>query len=102
MPRLALAALLLLSTACASERARLLATKSGTAESGAAVYKAHCMGCHGEDLKTGKVGVDVRAEFNPPEHGIHAVLNGERGMPAFADKLSDEEIANLTAYIRGG
>jgi cytochrome c oxidase cbb3-type subunit 2 len=83
---------------------------------GASVYRSHCSGCHGPagegipgafpPLK----GNSVVNERDPAAH-IRAVLFGLQGitvngirytgaMPAWADQLSDEEVAAVINYER--
>lgn len=38
----------------------------------------------------------------PADQVINTVLNGRGGMPAFRDELSDEQLAGVIGYIRGG
>jgi len=60
--------------------------------------QGQCISCHGGDLSGG---------FGPSLHGLSAskeeihdiIKNGEGGMPAFGDKISDEQIDQLSEYI---
>ena len=81
------------SSAMAQDRAAITA--------GEAVYKEHCMECHGErvvspggafDLR--KLGADERPRFDK------AVANGKGQMPSWEGVLTNEEFDQVWAYIR--
>ena len=72
------------------------------------LFKQKCSMCHGEDgkgypaLKTPDF-TDPKVQASLTDKQIVEVIkNGKKGtaMPAFADKLSDEQINSLVAYIR--
>lgn len=80
---------------------------------GAAIYTAQCLACHGVGGKgDGPAAVNMTvppANFTDPSHLIHSestmesyVRNGfpNTGMPAFQGVLTDEQIADVVAYIR--
>ncbi len=75
---------------------------------GAAIYKERCSMCHGVD---GKGFSAIKTpDFTDPKWQasvtdkeiVEAIKNGKKGtaMPAFADKLKDEEIQAVVAHIR--
>lgn len=75
---------------------------------GAALYKQKCAMCHKADgkgypgLKTPDL-TDPKWQKNAKDKDIEDVIkNGKKGtaMPAFADKLKDDEIKALVAYTR--
>jgi cbb3-type cytochrome c oxidase subunit III len=75
---------------------------------GAALYKQKCAMCHKADgtgypaLKTQDL-TDPKWQKNAKDKEIEEVIkNGKKGtaMPAFADKLKEDEIKALTGYIR--
>jgi len=80
------------------------------AQDGAAdIYKAKCQMCHGPDglgnTPAGKIAKIV--SFKDPSivnaadsDLIPVVKNGKNKMPAFAGKLSDDQIKSVMAYIR--
>lgn len=74
-------------------------------EQGREIYDGTCATCHGRDMAApGAVVFDLRTF---PKDGRdrfkNAVLNGKGvAMPAWRDKLSDEDIELLWAYVRGG
>jgi cbb3-type cytochrome c oxidase subunit III len=75
---------------------------------GAAIFKKNCTMCHGAEgkgfpaLKTPNF---TDPEWQSPakeKEMMEVVKNGKKGtaMPAFGDKLKDEEISAVVAYIR--
>ena len=78
------------------------ATGGDDAADGAAVFaSAGCKNCH--TLKaagaTGNVGPNLD-ELMPDEEQVAVqVANGGGGMPAFGDKLSDEQIEAVAQYV---
>ena len=74
----------------------------GNAENGKAVFaSAGCGGCHvfSDAGSTGTVGPNLD-ETSLDEAAIaEQVRNGGGGMPAFGDRLSDQEIADVAAYV---
>ena len=80
----------------------------GDAEQGKAVFaSAGCTGCHTlQDAgSSGTVGPNLDESTFSVEQVQEQVRNGGGAMPAFEGRLSDEEIANVAAYVvqaRGG
>jgi mono/diheme cytochrome c family protein/methionine-rich copper-binding protein CopC len=79
---------------------------------GEEVYASYCLSCHGAELRgDGPAATGMQpppADFSAPHTRAHDdatliywVRNGKQGtaMPAFAGKLSDEEIAAVLSYI---
>ncbi len=110
---LALTVLLALSAAaCSSDdgstggnsatRAGHVASLTGDGAKGATTYDAKCAGCHGADGK----GVSGPSLVASPKADlttqamVTAVLDGKGTMPSFST-LTDEEIANTIAYVKG-
>jgi mono/diheme cytochrome c family protein len=105
-----------LKTRAASSNSAHAGPDSGAMRRGAAIYSDACTSCHLED------GVGQPRTFPPLGHNamlqqtdatglLHLILAGTRigtsasrpsplTMPSFAWKLSDEEIADVTSYIR--
>jgi mono/diheme cytochrome c family protein len=87
-----------------------LAQDSETQDSGAGIYKLKCEMCHGADgLSNTPAGkVFKAASFSDPAivkapdtELITVVKNGKNGkMPAYGDKLTDEQIKAVVGYIR--
>ena len=74
----------------------------GDAEAGAAVYdSAGCGNCHTFEPagSTGAVGPsldDANVDF---EAAVQQIKSGGGGMPAFEGQLSEEDIANVAAFV---
>ena len=76
---------------------------------GAAIFKAHCVMCHGEDgsgnTPAGKV-FKAAALTDPmvttkSNEELHTVIKGGKNkMPTFKDKLTDDQIEAVIGYIR--
>jgi mono/diheme cytochrome c family protein len=88
----------------------LLATSAHAQDGGAAVYKAKCASCHGPDgvgaTAAGKAtkardfcSEDVKKETDAEWTAI--IAKGKNKMPAYDKKITDAEIKDVVAYIRG-
>jgi mono/diheme cytochrome c family protein len=69
---------------------------------GAEVYlQARCYACHGND-GGGTLGPALAGDrvLSIPTYVISQILIGRGEMPAFADKLTDQQIAAVAEYIR--
>jgi cytochrome c551 len=72
---------------------------AGDATAGAEVFEANCAVCHGPGGEGGN-GPDLRADRYRDEQLVESqVVNGGGGMPAFGDDLSDQELADVVAYV---
>jgi cytochrome c551 len=73
----------------------------GDAAAGEAVFVANCGSCHVlEDAgTTGAVGPNLDESTLDLAATEQQVTNGGGGMPAFDGQLSEEEIANVAAYV---
>jgi heme/copper-type cytochrome/quinol oxidase subunit 2 len=71
------------------------------AEAGAEVFSEECSVCHGATGHGGNGGPDLTTMPKAKEQAgaEEQVTNGGGGMPAFAGTLSEEEIANVAAYV---
>src|SRR5215210_9312194 len=97
VPALALGAAIVCSAHAADDEAKI--------DQGREIYGEFCVACHGRDLvSTGPLTFDLR-KF-PKDDAARfrdVVLNGKgQAMPPWRDKLSDEEVALLWAYVRSG
>lgn len=84
----------------------------GEFDSARTIFKKDCASCHGEDASGGSVKLDDGTKLKVPSlregHALHhkdeefvkQITNGGDGMPKFADKLSREQIIDLTRFIR--
>jgi cytochrome c6 len=75
------------------------------AQAGAAVFSANCAACHmgGKNMvnpaKTlSKADLEKYAMLSS-EAIVTQATNGKNAMPAFGGRLSDEDLANVAAYI---
>ncbi len=70
--------------------------------SGQALFKKNCAGCHGAEGK-GAFGPDLSADYKYGKTNMavqESITSGRPGnMPAFKQKLSDDEIETLTEFI---
>ena len=74
-------------------------------QAGAVLYRDKgCPRCHGADLAGNKKGPSLAEIRNdpawPPEKITKQIRDGGQKMPPFADSLTDQEIAQLVAYLR--
>ena len=91
------------------------ASASPTVEiaSGAKLYSTNCAACHRQDGTGGKVTIDgktinpdnltaAKLAAKPDEKYVQYISDGfpEDGMPAFKDKLNEQEIKAIIAYVR--
>jgi mono/diheme cytochrome c family protein len=74
-------------------------------------YTKHCEACHGPTGEGGLVKVDdkqIKVPSLKAEHAIRhtddrlikKIMDGEEAMPAFKDKITPSEIADLVRFIR--
>lgn len=83
---------------------------ANAADSGAALFSSKCAACHGADA-TGKTPMGAKMNIRnlvSPEvqkqsdaELTQIIAKGKNRMPAFDSKLGKDEIAQLTAHIRG-
>ena len=84
----------------------LLGSQTKAAELAGAILfaKEDCAHCHGPGGSGGKKGPDLkdlRKDKNwPPQKIASQILNGGKKMPPFSDSLTDEQIAQLVAWLR--
>ena len=71
------------------------------AAAGKEVFSEECSVCHGATGHGGNGGPDLTTMPKAKEQAgaEEQVTNGGGGMPAFAGTLSEEEIANVAAYV---
>jgi mono/diheme cytochrome c family protein len=81
------------------------ADNDGSAEIGHDIYSDFCSRCHGENMvNTGGLAFDLRTfPKNDFDRFKNSVQNGKnQGMPAWRDQVSDDDIADLWAYVKTG
>ena len=74
----------------------------GDAEAGADVWNANgCGGCHvlAAANSSGTVGPNLDESKPDAELVVDRVTNGQGVMPAFGDQLSEQQIADVAAYV---
>lgn len=73
----------------------------GDPAAGKPVFVANCGTCHtlADAGTTGTIGPDLDESQPDLELVVDRVTNGQGLMPAFGDSLSEEEIANVSAYV---
>jgi mono/diheme cytochrome c family protein len=79
------------------------------ADSGEALYKTKCAACHGPD-GTGSTAAGKKLgthDFHSPEvlkeseaEMTRIVKDGKNKMPAYKEKLTDDQIKSLVTYVR--
>ena len=78
----------------------------GFAADGAATFKAKCAMCHGADGTKENPGMGVKSlagadvQKQSDADLVGAVTKGKGKMPAYAGKLSDDEIKGVVAFVR--
>lgn len=76
------------------------------AADGAATYKAKCAMCHGADGSKENAAMGIKAlsgaevQKQSDAQLTEAISKGKGKMPAYAGKLSDDEIKSVVAFIR--
>ena len=86
-----------------------LTAADGDAKKGQAAFD-NCAICHNSDSTETKIGPGLKGLFKREklvngkkvtEENVKALINaGGNGMPSYADLLSDEEKANVIAYLK--
>ncbi len=78
------------------------AAAEGDAAKGKTIYaSAGCGGCHTFSAagSTGTVGPSLDDASIDFDAAFQQIKNGGGGMPAFGDRLSDQEIADVAAFV---
>ena len=99
------------SSAAASPAAPSPAASVDEFAAAKANYQKHCEACHGPEATGGLVKVDNKQIKVPSLKAEHAlkhtddqitkmITNGEEEMPAFKNKMSSQEIAEMVRYVR--
>ena len=74
----------------------------GDAEAGEAIFNEQgCGGCHVLEAagSSGSIGPNLDESQPDFELVVDRVTNGSGAMPSFSDKLSEDEINNVAAYV---
>jgi mono/diheme cytochrome c family protein len=75
-------------------------------QTGEAIYKNICQGCHMPDGKGAKGAGEYPALAGNPKLGAAAypvmvVVRGQKAMPEFGSAFTDAQVAEVVNYIRG-
>ncbi|MDQ3740185.1 MAG: cytochrome c, partial [Actinomycetota bacterium] len=64
------------------------------------VYDQNCASCHGPEGQGG-TGPRLAGEqaYTDPDVVVSQIREGGGGMPAFGDKLSAQELADVSAFV---
>lgn len=73
----------------------------GQADQGKVTYAKNCSHCHGPNMvNSGTITPDLRAFPDDKTRFVTTVKSGKNGrMPPWADILSDQEIADVWAFV---
>lgn len=99
------AALLLVSMVPLPAHALFGSKKKAAEKAGAILFRdkgcAHCHGVGGVGGKKAPALTDIRKnKVWTPAKMSDQILNGGQKMPPFADSLTDQEVAQIVAYLR--
>jgi cytochrome c6 len=82
---------------CAAARAQ----DAALIEAGEQLYEEHCMGCHGEKLRSPGTTVDLRKLRSDDRARFDKfVMEGKGQMPPWRGTLDEPDLDRLWAYIR--
>ncbi|MCO4747773.1 MAG: cytochrome c [Proteobacteria bacterium] len=95
--RVAFPLLFLLAAACDPRVGDVLGLP-GDAATGEVLYTTECADCHAPD-GTGGDGGPAIDHAHGRRATVHQMLYGGADMPAFADALSDQQVADLYAHL---
>lgn len=70
----------------------------GDAAAGGPIFATNCSSCHGAD-GTGGSGPSLVDSTYAEAKTVDIVTNGDGDMPAFSGSLSDQDIADVAAYV---
>ncbi len=96
---------LLIFSSTYSSQARAADKTKADERAGAVLFRDKgCAHCHGDTLEGSKKGPSLKdinqdASWTPAKMN-EQILNGGQKMPPFSDSLTDDEIAQLIAYLR--
>lgn len=103
--RLALIVLVPVSMIAATRLASTQPEEKPAAQAGAALFRDKgCTFCHGAtaagtDKGPALIGLNASKEWTPARISNQIVKGGQK-MPPFGDALTDEEVAQLVAYLK--
>lgn len=90
--------LVLVFAGCGGSRVDDVLALTGDAAAGQAVYQARCALCHGDNGEGG-TGPAIAGE-DELEELVEVVLFGEGDMSGFDGVISDQEVADVVAFVQ--
>ncbi|MBL8684668.1 MAG: cytochrome c [Myxococcales bacterium] len=93
----------LVAPACGASAAQISAVTSltGTASAGQSVYSSQCQSCHGTNGRSGSAGRNiVQVAQSNTNAAVGVILLGDGTMPSFDNTLTDQQIADVIAYVK--
>ena len=73
----------------------------GDVATGSEIYEMRCSGCHGDDGEGGFGPALAETAPNTSDEALlEVIVYGDTGMPAYDGILSDQEQADILAYLR--
>jgi mono/diheme cytochrome c family protein len=80
----------------------LHAEEAELAPKGRSIYHSYCALCHGPNLvNRGSNTFDLRKfPLDQPERFLTSVKKGKRAMPPWGDRLSNDDIKAIWAYVK--
>jgi mono/diheme cytochrome c family protein len=95
----------------AVETTNVVEPSNVSASSAAELYTKHCASCHGKDGRSKTFKAKSNHARNLTDAGwqervseeriFNSIMNGKGKMPGYGEKLSEQEIDLLVAYVRG-
>ena len=94
-------AVLVAAIGCGEDaRVDTIVALDGDATNGESLYTAQCVPCHGADGTGGSEPESIAGEASDPSGTAQIILKGEDSMAAYEDVFSDQEIADIIAFMR--
>jgi mono/diheme cytochrome c family protein len=93
---------------CAQSGAARADETQGKTATGSTIFQANCLVCHGEDGSGSDVGkslhaADLRSSTVQTKSNAalaHFIDEGKGAMPAFKDRLDDQQVLDVVRYLR--
>lgn len=100
---LIIAVLVSLGAGCANQdRVDAVLKKEGDTAKGEVLFEDDCATCHGSDGQGTNAGPDLtgsKPDEDTQKDWVGTILDGGGDMPAFGDEYSDQEVANVLAWL---